>query len=1218
MTKTNSDLKTAARRTARRRRFLRETLDRHPVSLTRQRLGTALLVLIILGLGAYYVTTQDAAIRRRAIAYLREVTGGEVSVGEANFAMFGGITLKDVRVAVPFNQRLDPSAVDRASREIFSARSLTLVHNPWRLLFGGFRVDRIIAAHPTITLVHNVDTEMRNWRMLLGRKDMTDPVDPGERPDITVRNAIVEIVSVDGEGRHEVKRVVLDADVRPHRQIDTAYCIDVRRLSAPAERTTVIISPDDHLLTGAPFVNVRTIGLQLPKLYQRFFRRIALDGEVKVNRVTYDMDARQRDDEVEVRNVRCLIPLSMIRSGTSSLADMDLEGASPDKCVAMTDINGKMRLSGTRLHVDITGIVNGSNCMFSGWFDHIDKDPAQMGIDLRIRSEMLPMPLDALRQEILADERMPAGLRGFLHDYDPIGQFDIEGRVVRAADSPRGPSFVGTLRPRGAEASYHSFPFRIRGLQGQIRFEEEAVFIEHLRGRHGTGTVTINGVIDRSTDWASIDLNIDATTLPLDIELRNALSDRYQAIWASFNPRGTAHINVKLQRPGGRRSDPRPEWRTTVTADLADGRVMFEHFPYPLDGVYGQIRLDKSRIRFNGLTGRNGKASVRIDGYASMRADRPPDVELRVEARSLPLDDALANALPPDGRGALAQFQPEGFVDLLGTVSFHDTNEGVVYDLRANLYDAKIRYEAMPYLVENVRGRLHIRPDNFTMIEVHGNHGSANVTGRGEVRRTPDGIVAELAFDCIDLALDDELYQTLPRRVQALWDRIKPTGAVHFKTDVRYTVRHGESSIRHRTGIEVFDAELKLAGFPLPITSVNARAFVTDRRVEIVSFNGRVGDGKLSLSGSINLDPPGRRGVFEIDATGFEFNDELLAAAPKGLRNILETARPQGRFSVRLDSLLFDTDDRDATQWDFAGRVDVEDASATLGVDLKQMTGGISGHGSVRRDGSFTIDAGAEFERITISHWLLENARARIEAPADSRTVTIADASGDLYGGKASGLAEIEFREGFANYRLSVTARDVQLGRYLSTAIKTPPAKEPPKPAHGYVYGNVYVTGRTGPTGYLYGGGEVFVREAQVWKLPLVWMIFQVLNLAPDENVFHDGWLKFFLTQDTLTLHKIDLQGNAMSFVGGGTLDLRDKRLDVTLLAGSPVRIRVPFLTDILEGAARELMEIRVRGTLSKPEITPTPLKSLHKALEALFPEPPDRPDPKSSPVPRG
>ena len=127
------------------------------------------------------------------------------------------------------------------------------------------------------------------------------------------------------------------------------------------------------------------------------------------------------------------------------------------------------------------------------------------------------------------------------------------------------------------------------------------------------------------------------------------------------------------------------------------------------------------------------------------------------------------------------------------------------------------------------------------------------------------------------------------------------------------------------------------------------------------------------------------------------------------------------------------------------------------------------------------------------------------------------------------------------------------------------------------------------------------VRHAEVWRMPIVFLIFQVLNLTPDENVFHDGWLKFDLSHESLIFRKIDLQGKALSFIGSGTMSLKDKALDLTLLARSPVRIRIPLLTDALELFSREIMEVRVGGTVDKPSISPQPLKTLGILLRAML-----------------
>src|SRR5260221_7940789 len=95
---------------------------RHPVSVTRQRLSGGILVLLAISFGLYLYTTRDEAIRLRVINFLADATGGkptdfgDVQVGSAHFRMFGGITLNNVQVSVPYDDKLDPLAKDARSR----------------------------------------------------------------------------------------------------------------------------------------------------------------------------------------------------------------------------------------------------------------------------------------------------------------------------------------------------------------------------------------------------------------------------------------------------------------------------------------------------------------------------------------------------------------------------------------------------------------------------------------------------------------------------------------------------------------------------------------------------------------------------------------------------------------------------------------------------------------------------------------------------------------------------------------------------------------------------------------------------------------------------------------------------------------------------------------------------------------------------------------------
>ncbi|MBN2563964.1 MAG: AsmA-like C-terminal domain-containing protein [Phycisphaerae bacterium] len=1212
---------TARRRRLRWRRFIeRQTLTRHPVSLTRQRIGKALLIALMVGFVWYAVTTRDEAIRQRAIAFLTEATSGEVQVERATFKMFGGITLHNVRVSVPYSEELDPGAVDTASREIFSAASVKLLHNPWRLLIGSLRVEHIIATKPRIVLAHNVDTGLRNWQLLASDTGPSRARKPGYRPNVTLRSAMAEVVSIHADGRHETCTEELDADARPHRQMTTAFLIEVRRFSEPAERTTVIFDPGARLVTNTPFVDAQTVRLQLPKAAQEFFDRIALQGEVKLSRLIYDAQSPEDiDTSIELRNVRCTVPASMLASGAAGDATNDASSdvasgtesylaRRQDTVLTMTNLTGRLDLRGSRLGVDISGLINGAECRVRGCLANVDNELDQMGIDLRIQGTKMPAPEGSMRQELLTDPSVPHDLQKFFQDYDPHGNFDVDFQFFRPPGPAERVCVSGTLRPQGATGRCRWFAYAVEDLHGLVRFESEHVRIENIQGKHGPAHVQVNGRIDRTTRRAAVDVNIAATDVPLDTELFEPLSDRYKSIWRRFAPRGRADITVHVQRPGAGADEPQPTYETHVAADLVDARICFNEYPYPLDNVRGRLEIKDDRIQFTNLTGHREGASVQINGRATMGDSDNPEVELHIGAKSMRLDDTLASALPADGRAVFAQFQPEGFVDLSGTVSLNDPQRGLVYDLRAKLHDATLCYQHFPYSIRGLSADVEIRPDDISVLSVTGGHGAANLAASGKVRRLSEGFVADLAFDCAQLALDQELYESLPEPLRDVWRLLKPAGSVQVHTMLHLVSEGGQQSQRHRTEIETTDGSICFRGFPLPLSSVSAHVLVADRRVEILSLHGRAGTGAIELSGEIDMTAPGRRGVLTLDAKGMTFSKELIAAMPGALRQWMESINPTGQFDLRLDRLQFDVDCEDKTRWEFAGELRLADARGDLGFDLRHVTGTVTGRGTVRRDHGVELDARGELARVVLAGWHLENLVAHIIAGQDNHKVMVEDVVADAYGGEAGGFAEIEFGLGRTSYQLSAAVRDAQLSRYLAVhrSTKSEASGNEDKPtAQGSIYGNLILRGQAGRNAHREGTGEVFIRESQIARLPIMLAIFQVLNLTPDENAFHDGWLKYSLCGDRLTFQQIDLQGKAMSFVGGGHMDLRTKQLDLTLLAGSSVRIRVPFLTDILEGASRELMEVRVTGNLENPQITPQPLRSLTEAMKTLFPEPP-------------
>ncbi len=1204
-----------------------QTFSRRPVSVTRQRIGTLALLIMVLAFGAYVWSTRADNIRRRAIAFIERAVPGDVQVriGSASFGMFDGITLHDVEIATPFDERLNAAAHDIGDRYIFYARSLKLTHNPWHLLTGRLQVDHVLAVRPSIYLSQNVRTGVRNWQLLHGEVKAPSKLATPHRPRITIRDAQLVVTAIDPEGERIREIEKLDADIRPHPASDTGYFIELRRYTNPVERATVFFDPGEGVIANAPFVAGRMISLQLPPAARRLFQDIALVGEARLARMTFASPAeQQRNLEVELRNVQCSIPVWLLgkaEDATTRPAQATGELHGSERLVRMVGARGHLKLRGDDADIDLAGLFNGAQCRFSGTIRNIDGGLGGCGFNIRFKADGLPMPEADVREAFVTNEHIPWELRRLFFDYDPHGPFDFDLLFSREPAAPESLSVRGDIRPRGGSVCVRWFPFTVDTLDGIIRIEGRDVYLDQLGGRHGSGYLTANASFDTRYDYARVDLDVKATAVPLDAHLYLAMPDRYQAAWRLFRPQGTAHIHTRMQRAPASDEEGRPPWIKQITIDLVDAQAALPPYPYPIENLCGRLEVDEDRILIQGLTGTCRGSSVRIDGYAIIDEDDAPEIELRIEGEGLRLDDTFARSLPEEGRGAVVQFQPDGFADVIGSISMHGDGNAV-WDLRARVRDTSIVYDQFPYRLDDVEGEIDVSPDRVSILNLIGKRDQTQLKASGDVQRTGDGTAIDVAFDAIDVDLNEGLYAALPAGLRDVWDLLKPSGRVRIRTGLQVFTEGGSDAVRHRTDIEPLGAALTFAEFPLPLTAVTGKVSVTGRRIEILTLAGKCFGGSVALNGSVDLTDFGRHGALEIRLSDMPFNRRLLDALPPALSKFLKSLEPGGRFDITLSPIRFEEDDRGRMRWNFDAELTLRRARVNLGFKVTEADGRITARCEIDEKGEFHVESGElSLASVVMAGWELKDLSARlktsqiVEDGRRRRFIEVRDAAARFYGGEAVGFASAELGGRRPEYEANITIRDAQLGEYLAAQHRRTTAERPPgmppsaAPAmpteSGSVDGRLNLYGRSGIGSFREGNGELFVSRAQVWKLPLILAIFQVLNLTPDENVFHDGRLGFSLRDDRMTLQTIDLQGKAMSFVGSGTIDLATDEMDITLLAGSPVRIRVPVLTEFLEGASREIMEIRVTGTPSKPEIMPQPLKSLTKALKTIFPEAP-------------
>jgi hypothetical protein len=221
---------------------------------------------------------------------------------------------------------------------------------------------------------------------------------------------------------------------------------------------------------------------------------------------------------------------------------------------------------------------------------------------------------------------------------------------------------------------------------------------------------------------------------------------------------------------------------------------------------------------------------------------------------------------------------------------------------------------------------------------------------------------------------------------------------------------------------------------------------------------------------------------------------------------------------------------------------------------------------------------------------------------------------GDVYGGSLSGRVEMHYGDAPARYELKTTVHDMDIQPFIYAARSPQLATEDPVDARGFADVRLYLSGplndkpKSQPGSPLVegpshvGGGRVEIREADLYRLPIMLAILNVINLAvPDKNAFHDVSSEFRIRGNRVALTDIVLQGPVLKLVGDGSISLPDRGVDLHLVNVPPLLARVPGLGGIVEGASRELVELHVTGPLFRPTVRPKPFRATIEELKRLF-----------------
>lgn len=1174
---------------------------RRPVPRWRRWLATATLCGLIAAGIAYHRLTDEARLRIRAEAWLEKLTGGEARIDEVRFDLFTGLHLIGVHVALPASAEFDSRPGLNEGHTIFEASMVFLRLRPLNAMLGDLLVPEILAVDPELHLLRRASDGMANWELMLSRRPRREGAwDPPDRlPVIRLEHAHLWQQRLTPAGRTGQPPQIIFVEARSLPEQPHIYHIAVTKIieaddERPMRSETGFVDVDLKTLARRgtlPYMGIRELLFTSRPEMGRWLELLDVKGQVRVDAF---------DDGFEANGYA---KLSLSHAGLAVPLRPESESLPPDhRYVRLDDVGGTIELRGGHADLDIAGRFHEAEIALAGRMNLPQSGremPRELSVDsLRIEARNLMLP----RQDAAASPDEARFVQQFPRVAEFVRDFDGAGRVDLAVEFERPPGSDtvelkrATLWARGTSGRYIGFPYRVNDLYGVLHLTPDGgIDIEHLAGRSENAVIEVSG---RAGGYGSksVDLKIKGTSVPLDDRLMACLSIEDRRLIERFDSDVTLDIEARLQRADYRPGlDPVPPWHRVIRVTLRDGSIAYEGFPYPLAGVQGSMEIEGPRILIPELRGVCGPARVSVSGEVIRHGDQEADLELLIVGHDIPFNEDLASCLPPSHRDTYDDLSPSGRFDLVGRLQRSSCRESIDYDFDLAARDASFRPPGGSTTLDNVTARLRLTPACLEVRGLTAHLGASRVELNGHIGLMADEPDMSFRLRSDELWIDERVREALPPSMATGLASLSPGGTTAVDLTYRQTASDG---IDYTCRLEPRDLDIRFDAFPLPLRHVTGAAVIRPGRVRLHELHAWHEGAAIRFSGDIIMAPECTTADLSIQSDNLGFTEPFWSALPWRLRRLWNNVEPQGRLHLDQMELRLEIAEDSPVFGRFAARVRPQYVHADPGIALTGVTGVVEAHGEAAE--AFWLEGDVVLDSIAVDGQPLHDVTARFHRAPGESLITIDGVQGRFHGGQIQGRVELDYPPGRPTFGVSLSVQDVSLPDLLN-ADREP--GEPPLEIRGRVDGNLAVTGPLGDPDRRRGAGSVSIRDAEMFKTPLLLALMQVIHLAGDEsNAFEQGNLSFAVDGRELVLHEIDLRGRALSMVGAGRVELDTRRMHLVLLVGSPLRLpKIAVLSELVEDVARELMEVHVEGTLDEPTFRADFVRSLRRSLEMIF-----------------
>ena len=769
------------------------------------------------------------------------------------------------------------------------------------------------------------------------------------------------------------------------------------------------------------------------------------------------------------------------------------------------------------------------------------------------------------------------------------------------------------------------FPYPVDHLNGLIMFTQSQINLNRLTGTHGPTKLVIEGSTSGSGNDLRYFYQVTSDNMVLDEQLYAALASGPKQMWEAFMPKGTVGVNYKLGRTSA------TETTSILNVDLRDVSATYSKFPYPLDGLTGQLTFNGDDIQISNVAAASGGGWILLNGSVKAGDSANPIFNVRVDANDVALDRRLGDALPSAQRDLYRLLESTGTIDIRGRV-FTAVDGSTVgpagFFADVALKNASLKIEGLAEPVSGISAKASLTPNSLSVSVADGRYGQGPVNLAGGIFFADDGKPRQynLRIAAQQMPVDDKTLSVLPEPIRSSVATLHADGKADISLE--FVKANIEAPPDYRMIVKCLGGTVRHERFPYALSDVRGTVTLDRNTLVLSGISARPAlqpepDLKpvIEIDGSLPLGQPDQRvGTLTVKARDLLFNAALGEALPKTLAGVYHDLAPRGPFDLewRASKIVRDANDRNTISFD--GKVNLRTCSLDLSGAGTELAGALDMQGTYdSKQGLTEASLRLNADRLTIKDKDFTQVKADIVYEPNSCVWASRNFLGNCYDGRMIGdISVARSRPGVMQYLLTVAFSRVSLepfllGHKVAQSLATDAPAETGNSV-GTMNAALSLGAQVGDGSSRLGACKVHVVDMQVGEVSPLSKVLAYLSLTkPSDHAFERLLVESYLKRNKLLIHKFDMAGENLAFTGTGSMDMLNNSLNLTLTARGKrlAESRPSVIQSLTESLGGGVVRMEVTGKTDNPQIETKTLPVIQDSLRILGTPRSETPEPK-------